>query len=92
MPNQDGLQLIKSLRQTDLGRSIYIIVLSVLDDEAKLAEVFDLGADDYITKPVEGKLLQARLKAGMRVVRERQVLRQEQEELRRRLLERPVAK
>jgi diguanylate cyclase (GGDEF)-like protein len=87
MPQRSGLQLIQSLRQTELGRSIYIMVLTTLDDDDKLAEAFDLGADDYITKPVEGKLLQARLKAGMRIIREQQLLRQEHEELRRRLLE-----
>jgi CheY-like chemotaxis protein len=87
MPHLDGLQLIKNLRQTELGRSIYIIVLTSRDDDEKLAAAFDLGADDYITKPVEGLLLKARLKAGMRIIREQQLLRREHEELRRRLLE-----
>jgi diguanylate cyclase (GGDEF)-like protein len=82
----DGLQLIKSLRSTELGRSIYIMVLALLDDD-NLAAAFDLGADDHLTKPVDGKLLQARLNAGMRIIREQQVLRREQEELRHRLLE-----
>jgi diguanylate cyclase (GGDEF)-like protein len=91
MPQQDGLQLIRSLRQSDLGRSIYIIVLTILDDDDKLAEAFDLGADDYITKPVDAKLLRARLKASMRIIGEQQVLRHEQEELRRCLLEVSIA-
>lgn len=91
MAHQDGLKLIRSLRQTELGRSIYIIILTAPDDDDKLAEAFDLGVDDYITKPVEGKLLQARLRAGMRIIREQQALRQEQEELRRRLLELSIA-
>jgi PleD family two-component response regulator len=87
MPHVDGMQLIKSLRQTELGRSIYIIVLTSLDDDEKLAAAFDLGADDYMTKPVDGRLLQARLKAGMRIIREQQLLRREHEELQHRLLE-----
>lgn len=91
MARKDGLQLIRSLRQTELGRSIYILILTIPDDDDKLAEVFDLGVDDYIAKPVDGKLLQARLRAGMRIIREQQVLRQEQEELRRRLLELSIA-
>jgi CheY-like chemotaxis protein len=91
MARHDGLQLIRSLRQTEFGRSIYIMVLTILDDEDKLAEAFDCGADDYLTKPVESKPLLARLKAGMRMIREQQALRQEQEELRRRLLELSIA-
>jgi two-component system cell cycle response regulator len=91
MAQHDGLQLIRNLRQTEFGRSIYIMVLTILDDEDKLAEAFDCGADDYLTKPVENKPLLARLKAGMRMIREQQTLRQEQEELRRRLLELSIA-
>lgn len=92
MPHQDGLQLIKSLRSTVLGSSIYIIVLSILDDDAKLTEAFDLGADDYLIKPVQGKLLHARLKVGMRIIHEQEKLRREQEELRRCLLELSITK
>lgn len=91
MGGADGLQLIKSLRQTELGRSIYIMVLTIFDDDDGLAEAFETGADDYLTKPVEAKILLARLKAGMRMIRELQVLRVEQEELRRRLLEVSIA-
>ena len=91
MARHDGLQLIRNLRQTEFGRSIYIMVLTILDDEDKLAEAFDCGADDYLIKPVESKPLLARLKAGMRMIREQQTLRQEQEELRRRLLELSIA-
>ena len=87
LARKEGMQLIKSLRQTELGRSIYILVLALPDDDDKLAEAFELGVDDYVTRPVEGKALQARLRAGMRIIREQQVLRQEQDELRRRLLE-----
>ena len=91
MAQHDGLQLIRNLRQTEFGRSIYIMVLTILDNEDKLAEAFDCGADDYLTKPVESKPLLARLKAGMRMIREQQTLRQEQEELRRCLLELSIA-
>jgi len=91
MAGADGLQLIRSLRQTEFGRSIYIMVLTILDDEDKLAEAFEAGADDYLTKPVETKPLLARLRAGTRMIREQQTLRREQEELRRRLLEVSIA-
>ena len=87
MPRMDGLQLIKSLRQTELGRSIYIIAITIIDDEDTLAEALAFGADEVLSKPVEGKLLQARLKAAMRIIREQQQQRQERNELRRRLLE-----
>ena len=92
MARQGGLQLIRSLRQTEFGRSIYIMVLTILDDDDTLADAFDAGADDYLTKPVEARPLLARLKAGMRMIREQQALRQEQEELRRLLLEHSITR
>jgi diguanylate cyclase (GGDEF)-like protein len=82
-----GLELVRKLRQTELGRSIYIIVLTAADDDEGLAEAIDSGADDYVGKPLDPRLLQARLKAARRVIREQQLLRLEQEQLRRRLLE-----
>ena len=84
---EKGLELIRTLRQTELGRSIYIIVLTSPDEDERLATALDAGADDYLDKPVDGRLLNARLRAGRRMIREQQVLRLEQEQLRRRLLE-----
>jgi len=91
MPNRDGLQLIKSLRETDMGRFFYIIVLTMLDDKDKLAEAFTLGADDYVSKPVDKKILQARLMGGVRIIREQQDLRRELGDLQHRLLELSIA-
>jgi diguanylate cyclase (GGDEF)-like protein len=82
-----GLELIRTLRQTELGRSIYIIVLTSPDDDERLAVALDSGADDFLDKPLDARLLNARLRAGRRMIREQQLLRLEQEHLRRRLLE-----
>ena len=84
MAHHGGLQFIKALRQTEPGQSIYIIALSIPDDEDKLTQALQLGADDYITKPVEGKQLQARLNVGMRIIGRQQALQQERDALRRR--------
>lgn len=82
-----GLELIRTLRQTELGRSVYIMVLTRPDDDERLTLALDSGADDYLDKPVAPKMLDARLRAGRRMIREQQLLRLEQETLRRRLLE-----
>lgn len=91
MGHHDGLRLIKALRQTEFGRAIYIMVLTILDDDDNLAEAFDCGADDYLIKPFESKPLLARFKAGMRMIREQQALRQEHADLQRCLLELSIA-
>ena len=87
MPQVDGLQLIRHLRAIPEGRHLYIIVQTILNDEDHLAEVFSSGADDFLSKPVAPRVLQARLKAGQRVIQEQRQLRQEHDTLRRHLEE-----
>ncbi|MFT3737853.1 MAG: two-component regulator propeller domain-containing protein [Breznakibacter sp.] len=51
MPEMDGMETLKRLK-TDMGTStIPVIVLTAISNEEKVAEAFELGADDYITKP-----------------------------------------
>ena len=81
MPEIDGLQLIRTLRETEIGRSLYCIVLTALRKDENLVDAFDAGADDYLAKPVDPKILRARLKAGLRVVRAQQRIQQERDRL-----------
>ncbi len=85
MPEMDGLELIRKLRATPAGRQLYIIVLTVLDDEDSLEEVFGSGADDFISKPIPPRILQARLLAGQRIIQEQRNLLMQQEQLKRHL-------
>ncbi len=64
LPNMNGMDICKKLR--DEGNSSYIIMLTAMDDEFSKIKGFDLGADDYITKPFSPRELTARLKAGLR--------------------------
>ncbi len=89
---EDGYKLIHSLRSTEFGRQMYIIVLTELQDEEHLTKAFDAGADDCLEKPLHPRVLNARLKAGQRFIRERRYLHGEQEGLRRRLVEISVAR
>jgi diguanylate cyclase (GGDEF)-like protein len=68
MPELDGLQLTRALRDTRVGRGMYILILTALEDEDRLVEAFEAGADDYLSKPVNEKVLTARLRAASRAV------------------------
>jgi two-component system, cell cycle response regulator len=83
MPHMDGVTLCKSLRETMLGRGIYIVVLTTFEDDARLVEAFDSGADDYLRKPVSARVLMARLRAGQRVLQLHEELERDREEMRR---------
>jgi len=63
MPGLSGLQVCKDLRSWS---NIPIIILSVIDKEKDKIEAFDLGVDDYITKPFKTGELLARLRAHIR--------------------------
>ncbi len=55
MPRMDGLQLIRHVRM--MGLRIPIIILTTLGEEQDVARGMDLGADDYVTKPISAHKL-----------------------------------
>jgi diguanylate cyclase (GGDEF)-like protein len=83
MPEMDGVELTRSLRQTKIGRGIYILILTALEAEDKLVEAFDAGVDDFMSKPLKARVLGARLRAGQRVVMLQQEIERDREEIRR---------
>ncbi|MEW6164160.1 MAG: diguanylate cyclase [Pseudomonadota bacterium] len=83
MPEMDGVELTRALRQTKLGRAIYILILTAIEAEEKLVEAFDAGVDDFMTKPFSARVLGARLRAGQRVVTLQQEIERDREEIRR---------
>lgn len=64
LPGLDGLKLTRILR--DSGQDIPIIMLTAKGEEADRITGFELGADDYVTKPFSPKELVARVKAVLR--------------------------
>jgi len=85
----DGIELTRSLRQSAVGRCIYILLLTGThlltgtDDDEKLVEAFEAGVDDFLTLPIKPRVLAARLRAGQRVVGLQEELARDQDEIRR---------
>jgi diguanylate cyclase (GGDEF)-like protein len=91
MKPMDGLQLCRSLRASVFGKSLYLIMLTSNEDEDALVEAFDAGIDDYVVKPPNLKVLQARIRAGQRIVALQQDLAREHAEIERYSAELAVA-
>ncbi len=91
MPGLDGLALCKALRQTEEGQQMYFIILSALEQDEQLIEAFESGVDDYLTKPFTPRVLAARLRAGLRVIRLQEEARRDAENLRKFAAELAVA-
>jgi len=66
MPNKDGMQTLREMRQTPDLESVAIIFLTALSDEKSEIEGLKLGADDYIAKPIKPELLLTRIAAALR--------------------------
>ncbi|MBV8653920.1 MAG: response regulator transcription factor [Alphaproteobacteria bacterium] len=63
LPDQDGLEVIRTIRNKS---ALPIIVLSSRGDERGKVAAFELGADDYVTKPFGMAELVARIRAALR--------------------------
>ncbi len=83
MPLMDGLALIRTLRESAAGRSIYILLLTSQSDEHQLVEAFAAGADDFLAKPPQPNVLLGRMLAGQRVVALHHELKRDQGNLQR---------
>ncbi|WP_417071268.1 HDOD domain-containing protein [Niveibacterium terrae] len=68
LPDKSGLAFVRRLRQTRIGRSIYVLGLTDHEGEEEIAEAFEAGVDDFMTRPVNSRVLLARLKASQRVL------------------------
>jgi diguanylate cyclase (GGDEF)-like protein len=68
MPGMDGLEIIRRVREQSQEPYIYILLLTMYDQEKHLVAGLNAGADDYIVKPFRSHELQARLEAGRRIL------------------------
>jgi diguanylate cyclase (GGDEF)-like protein len=68
MPEMDGIEFCRTLRKNPAWRNIYVFIVTSLESTDRLVEAFEAGADDYLSKPINFKVLGARLRAGQRVV------------------------
>jgi len=66
MPRMSGWELTKSLKEDDRYKDIPIVMFSALDDVKDKVAGFELGVDDYITKPFNFSEVLARIKAILR--------------------------
>jgi len=61
MPNMDGFELIKRVKESGLFRDIPIVVVSSKDSSADRIKCLKMGADDYVIKPFNPEELQIRV-------------------------------
>src|SRR3954463_9087461 len=87
MPEMDGFQVLEHLVDDAQLRDLPVIVTSSLESVANVVRCIELGADDYLHKPVNPVLLKARIDSSL----EKKRLRDQQKELVRRFATSEVA-
>ena len=66
LPDGSGLDLFRELKQDKSKSSMPVIILTAKDDEVDKVVGFELGADDYVTKPFSVRELILRVKAVLK--------------------------
>lgn len=70
MPEMDGIETCENLRKLPGLNGTIITFLTARGEDYSQVAGFDVGADDYITKPIKPKLLVSKVKALLRRVKE----------------------
>lgn len=68
MPDLEGPELCRRIRAMHLPRYTYFILLTTLSGREHYLEGIEAGADDFLTKPLDRELLQARLHVAERII------------------------
>ncbi len=62
MPRLDGYETVKKLKEQDHTKDIPVVIVTALNDVPNQLKSIDSGADDFLSKPIEEKLLIAKVK------------------------------
>jgi CheY-like chemotaxis protein len=73
MPVMDGVEALVAIKGDEALRELPVVVVSAVDELAVVARCLELGAVDYLTKPIEPAILRARLASSLAQKRLRDV-------------------
>jgi diguanylate cyclase (GGDEF)-like protein len=82
MPEMDGLELCRVIRQEENPGYVFIVLLTAQDSQDDIITGLEAGADEYLTKPFNRAELIARLNTGRRFLEQERALRKANEEIR----------
>lgn len=68
MPEMNGFEVLKHLKESVDTNAIPVIIITGLDDEAHEEKGFQLGAVDYIRKPFKDTIIKARIKTHIQII------------------------
>jgi diguanylate cyclase (GGDEF)-like protein/PAS domain S-box-containing protein len=81
MPVMDGFETCREIRKTEAGRHTPVLVMTGLDDVESIERAYDLGATDFVIKPINWVILGHRVDYMLRAGRSAQELRDNRAQL-----------
>ena len=66
MPKMDGVETCRLIREIPEMQKSFVVFLTARSEEYSEVAAFDVGADDYITKPIKPRALMSRISALFR--------------------------
>ncbi len=79
MPEMNGLEFCEAFRKLERDRYGYFILLTSKSEKNDVTQGLEIGADDFLSKPVNASELKARIRAGTRVLEMEQRLHEKNE-------------
>lgn len=75
MPEIDGYQVLKNIKENPKKKHIPVIMISALDEVENIIRCIEIGAEDYLPKPFNKTLLKARVETSLekKILRDREI-------------------
>lgn len=67
MPESNGLEVLKQIRMNGATKAIPVILVSGADDTQTIVDAMEAGANDYVTKPIDLRVMLARLRTHLKM-------------------------
>ncbi len=83
MPRMSGFQVCKKLKSDEATREIPIVMVTALSEVSDVEHAVDVGADDFLSKPVNRLELLTRVRSLLKLASARRELRRAMEEIKR---------
>jgi len=81
MPDMDGLKVLKTIRENHHTQDIPVIMVTSQDKGKDIQTGFELGANDYVTKPFDADLLLAHIRRHLQIKKRMDQIKNEKEDL-----------
>ena len=81
MPHMNGYEAVREIKRISSDRFVPVIFLTAVTDEERLVQCIEAGGDDFLTKPFDRTILQAKIEAMERIRRLHTELHTQKEQL-----------